>query len=409
MKYRQLGLVLLCNILPLLIGMGLFPLLPLYTAQLGATHALIGLYFAVVYVASAAGVMLSNWLAERLPRRAVFMAGGFVGASAMGLLGTATALWQATLLTAAVWLCGGITLTLLNVYTGLISDNASRGRLFSLMTLAYPLAAVVGGAIVGPLVAAGGFPLTFAVLGTLWVIQPIAGFFALRDPRFAGPAPRVPIAADHAPLGRGYLLLVLASLLSLLGISIGRLGTSLSMQSLAFAPGDLASTSTIGGLAAIPAVLLFGALSDRLGRRLCLLVSYAMAAGGAVTLALATQLWHFWLAATLLLVAWCASRSIAAALATDLLPVERLGRGLTRLNAMDSLASIVGFAGVGVALDVFGATGVYLGAAVLVVMAAQLLAPRLGRQARATQPQPVIPVAIPVGPSAAEFRPKRGG
>lgn len=400
MKYRQLGLVLLCNMLPLLIGMGLFPLLPLYATGLGATHALIGVYFAVVYVASAAGVMVSNWLAERLPRRAVFMAGGGLGATAMVLLGSATALWQATLLTATVWLCGGITLTLLNVYIGLTADDASRGRLFSLMTVAYPLAAVLGGAIAGPLVATYGFSAAFVVLGLTWLLQPLAGFFALSDARFAGPAPRVSASTSGAPLGRSYVLLVVSSLLALLGISIGRLGTSLSMLSLGFAPGEIARISTIGGLAAIPAVLVFGALADRLGRRACLLLSYALAAGGVATLALASQLWQFGLAAALLLVAWCASRSIAAALATDVLPAAGLGRGLTRLNAMDSLASIVGFAGVGVALDAFGATSVYLAAAVLVVAGAQLIAPRIGRRASAAQLPAALPLPIRAGGQA---------
>ena len=38
MRNRQLAYLLICNIIPLVVGMGLFPLLPLYAAQFGATR-----------------------------------------------------------------------------------------------------------------------------------------------------------------------------------------------------------------------------------------------------------------------------------------------------------------------------------------------------------------------------------
>jgi MFS family permease len=423
MRYRQLALVLLCHALPLTIGMGLFPLLPLYAAQLGATRATVGLYFAIVYLASAAGVALSGWLSARLPRRAVFMGAGGVGVLAMALLGLATELWQAALLTATVWACGAVTLTLLNVFLGLTADGARRGRLFSLMSLAYPLGAVIGGLLVGPLVAAYGYAATFAALGAMWMLQPLAGFFALRDRRFAGPAPRArgsrraetpalplqsPLAradqflpqrrfAGTSSFGRDYTLLLVSALLALLGTNASRLGTALSMQALDFSSGALASTATVSGLMAIPAVLAIGALSDRVGRRWCLALSYALAAAGAGTLVLATLLWHFWLAATLLLVAWCASRSIASALATDMLEAESLGRGLTRLNMIDSLSSIVGFACAGVAFDAFG-VGLYVAAAGAILVAARLLVPRPPRwpsSARPSRTAELVGVAEP--------------
>ncbi len=49
MRHKQLAFLFICNYLPPFVGMGLFPLLPLYAAQFGATRTIIGIYYAVVY------------------------------------------------------------------------------------------------------------------------------------------------------------------------------------------------------------------------------------------------------------------------------------------------------------------------------------------------------------------------
>ncbi len=129
----------------------------------------------------------------------------------------------------------------------------------------------------------------------------------------------------------------------------------------------------MSGLITIPIVLLIGVLADRIGPRRCLLLAYALAIGAALTLSMATQLWHFWLGASLAFIAWCTSGSMAAAYATSMLSPERLGRNLPRLNAMESAASILGFASTGYVLDMLGPVSLYLGAAVLGIIAVTIL------------------------------------
>jgi MFS family permease len=165
------------------IGMGLFLLLPLYAVRFGATHTDIGILYAVIYIASAAGVLGTSWLPTRVARQALFFAGATLGIPALVLLGHATALWQVVLLTAFVWMCGGSTLTLLTVFTGVPADPASRGPVFDLMFLVYPVDALVGGTVVGQLTAAYGYTLLFDVLAVIWIIQPVVGLLGLRDPR----------------------------------------------------------------------------------------------------------------------------------------------------------------------------------------------------------------------------------
>ncbi len=52
MRNRQLALLFIGSYVPPFVGMGLFPILPLYAAQFGATHTMVGIYYAIVYLAS---------------------------------------------------------------------------------------------------------------------------------------------------------------------------------------------------------------------------------------------------------------------------------------------------------------------------------------------------------------------
>ncbi|HET9222043.1 MAG TPA: MFS transporter, partial [Roseiflexaceae bacterium] len=385
MKLKTFVVLFICHAVPLFIGMGLFPLLPLYAARFGATHTDIGIFYAVVYIASAASVLGTGWLAARVPRRRLFLIGAALGMPSMLLLGNATALWQVVLLTALAWISGGITLTLLSIFTGQLADPARRGWVFSMMSLVYPLDALVGGAVVGRLTAAYGYTTMFYGLAAVWIIQPLVGALWLRVPNASAAPAKAATLLATAPFGRPFMQLLVASLLSIASISIGRLGTSLSMEVLGFAPEIVASTAIISGLATIPLTLLVGTLADRFGRRQILLVSYLGAAAGAATLIAASAAWQFQIAATLLLAAWCVNRAASSALGTDLLPPEGLGRGLPRLASMDSIASIVGFAISGFVIDSFGGGALY-GLSATLALAAVVALVGLPQRRRAVQP-----------------------
>jgi AAHS family 4-hydroxybenzoate transporter-like MFS transporter len=368
MKNKQMLYLFTSSLVILFIGMGLFPLLPLYAAQFGATRTVVGVYFALIYVANAAGPMLTGWLAARLTRRRLFVVVGALGIPALALLGQATALWQVILLTAIVWFCGGVGLTLVSVFTGLHADNGHRGKSFSLTFLAFPLGAVFGGATVTALVTQLGYATMFLVLAAVWTILPLIGILGLKDKPASRPVSSA-MAKSSRPRGDFYLLL-LVSLLSGIAVAAGRLGAPLSMQALGFSTADIVSTATVGGLVTIPIALLIGALSDRQGRGRFLILCYLLAAAAAVILSNATQVWHFWLAAILTQLVLCTNGALASALATDWIAPETLSRGLPWINTMQSIASIVSFAGVGYIMDTLGATPLYLAVMALALIAA---------------------------------------
>jgi MFS family permease len=255
------------------------------------------------------------------------------------------------------------------------------------MFLAMPLAAAAGGITVGQLVTWQGYPLMFAVLAGVWAAWPLASVFGMEDRRDALRSRPAAEAADSAaprPEGTFYLVLLVA-LLSATALYISRLGTSLSMQTLNFSARAIASTSAVGGLATIPVSLLSGVLSDRLGRKGFMILGYLLAAGGAVVLGNASQLWHFWLASALVFAARSANGPVASAYATDLLAPQALSRGLSWLNSMAWIAGILGTASAGYLADVLGTASLYPMAAALGVTAAvALVLPR-------HKPQPALP------------------
>lgn len=362
------------NFIVLFVGMGLFPILPLYATEFGATKTIVGLYFALMYISNALGSMLPAWLASRASLRSMFIVSSLVGLPALFLLARATALWQVVILTSLLWFSGGMVLALVGVFTGLYSEGRSRGKSFSLMSLPMPLGALIGGGVIGQLVAWQGYTTMFAILGFVWIGLPLIGFFVLKEK----PASKIPSAAPQMVLnsprfGQPFYLLLGLTLVSALAISASRLGTSLSMQSLNFSPSEIAGTATMSGLVTIPLTFMIGALSDSLGRDRLLLVSYLLASIGALTLVLATQLWQFWLAAILLLVALSSSGAMASALATDVLPSSSLTSGLSWLKGMNSIAGVISFAGAGLFLDNFGFLPLYLMAMILPALGALVL------------------------------------
>jgi len=383
-------------------GMGLLPVLPLYAAKFGASQTVIGFYLASTYASIAAGSLLTNRLLNHLPLRLLFAGAGIIGAPALILLGQAQALWQVIVLTGLIWFVGGIGLALVSVLTGLYANGRSRGKSFGLMFLARPLAGVLGGLAVGQFIARQGYPQAFIMLAAVWLLWPLATLGLDR----ALPAPARKTAVPSAPTVRGkanaaekrpFYLLLLIVFMSTVAIYVGRLSTSLAMQSLDFSARAVSSTSVVASLFAIPITPLLGSLSDRLGRRRLLWLGYLLAAAGALILTASTQIWHFWLETIFLFVATSVNGTVAAALATDLLPASQVRRYLPWLNAVVWGAGIVGFAASGLVADVLGAATTGWIAAALSLAAGALLLPRpsFKRQKTAVAPLAPVPQATP--------------
>ena len=225
-----------------------------------------------------------------------------------------------------------------------------------------------------------------------WAIQPAIGLWGLKsmDGQAPGRAPAKSGRSGIRSLSSGILVLLGLTLLSATAVSIGRLGTSMAMQAQLFSAEAIASTATVSGLLTIPFVMLSGVLSDRFGRRNFLVVSYLATSAGAGLLGVSTQLWQYWLAATLMLVAYCLNGAMSSALAADLLSRDELTRGLSWVNAANSVGRVFSFAGMGFLMDGFGPVVVFLIAALLPVASVAFLGAMARREA------PVAEGCVPV-------------
>lgn len=370
---RQMLYLFLSSFSILCVGFGLFPLLPIYAGNFGATPTTIGIYLALTYISITLGTLLAGWLSGRFPRRLTLTLAGFTGVLALALLGQATTLWQVIFLTGTVWFTGGVGLANIDVLTGLLTNSANRGKSFSWIALTNPLGAIIGSLLVGQMVEWQGYPVMFVVLAVEYAIWPLIALLLLRErPVQIGKASQSASLTSAGPK-RVFHFLLLSILLSAMSISVNRLGLSLTMKDLHYSAGAISGANVIGGLVTIPIVLWFGKLSDHLGRKLFLLSGYLLAALGGVILLLAGHLWHFWLVAATTLIARSISASLASALATDILPPSALGRSLPWVSTASWVAGVLGFAASGIVIDLTGAASLFAVAALLSLGSAGLV------------------------------------
>ena len=375
MRNRQLFALFVCSFVPLMVGNGLVPLLPLYASEFGVSPVVVGLYMASSYLALAGGTIAGGWLADRFQRRKwqLVLLTAF-GTSLMGLMGQVTQFWQLVVLTTVIWGCSSAGSATINILAGMSARPEERGRVFGILAMTPALGALVGGALFGSVVDAWGYGVLFMVLAVIGAAQPLVGLLLTEPP----PAERsvVSSAAQSVSLGRPFYLLLVTSVAAGVALFVGRMGTSLAMHSLDFSAAAISSTMAAGGAVTLPLAVALGKLSDRMSRSLLLGFCYSGAAVGLLTLALATALWQFWLAAALLSLSSYVGGGVGSALVTDLVPKAALGRGISQFQTTVWVGGIIGYAVAGVAIESVGAMGTFLGVGLLLLLSITLLIPR---------------------------------
>lgn len=368
-KNRQLVYLFLCNFVTLFVGLGIFPLLPLHAAEYGANSFMIGLYMAVTYISISIGSIVPSRLPERMPRKLVFQFAALIGIPSLFLLGQAKSLWQVVILTAVVWFVGGIELSIANVMTGLHTTPSTRGKIFGLISLASPIGALIGGIAVGQLVQQYGYPAMFTTAAIVWSIWPILAIWKIEDKQNSVSTGKKLKSDSTTHPNTVFLFLLLTVFLASMTVSIARLGLSLSMKAGQFTASDISTANAFAGLVTIPVTFAVGVMSDKLGRKTSLVFGYLIAAGSALMLMGARDLWQFWVASFLVMIARNVISSMSSAFATDMLDLNALGRALPLVGTVNWAAGAMGFAGTGLMMDLFGASNLYRTATIIALLA----------------------------------------
>jgi MFS family permease len=375
MSRKQLTALFLCNVVLYMAGSGLAGLLPVYASRLGADAALTGLFMAFGFVCLAGSGVLAGRLANRLQKRKLLLIiGGALAVPSTLLIAGTTTITQLTVLVGINYFAGGISLTMVNVITGLFAEEGQRGRIFGIVGLGLPVGVLLGGLASGPIVDNWGFPALFTLTGLLYVLVPLIALFLYEKP----PAPR----RQETKIGAGgnmfanqtFLFLFCASVVVHIANSGLVFIKPLIMDAFEFDATAISSTGAVGGLISLPLPLLVGWLSDRLGRKPFIVVCYLATAAGLLVLALAFDLWHFWVASALQTIL-TGSLVVGSALITDMFPRDSLDAPLSVFSSTPWFGFIIGFGGSGAAINAFETTPTLIFGALLTVIGILLLIP----------------------------------
>lgn len=357
MTIKQLTALFLCYLTPYYVGNALLALLPVYAIQLGADEAITGIYLGLAFATLAVGTLLSGWLSDRFQRRKETMLGAALIALPAGwLMGRVDSVFLLTVFTMVVWFAGGLSSGTVNILTGIYAEPANRGRVFGIIGAAGGLAQILGGLTAGPIVEHWGYVTLFSVAGSVWIIQAVATTF-LEDKKIVHePDSDTPSQVSTSPMSMALWLLILASMMvGIANFSTG-LARPLMMDMLKFDASAISSAVAVGGLVSLPAPFLLGWLSDKVGRKKLLIMTYVMASIGTLIMLEAVELWVFWVSIGCFSLN-SSAMSIGSALITDMVQPRVLSKALTRYASSLWVAGTLGYGITGIIIQSIGMQG----------------------------------------------------
>ena len=193
----------------------------------------------------------------------------------------------------------------------------------------------------------------FLILCIFSCILPISALFLKDKTVVHAQNSKLSIRRHESRLDRMFVFLLIAHMLSIVTNAVGNIGRSFAMDNLGFSSTAITSTAVIGGFVLLPFPLLLGWLSDRVGRKLLMILCYLSFAICTVLFIFSKSLWHFWVGTSFLFIGF-QSNSVGSAFITDLVPQERLGVGISLFQVMSWIGMVLGFAVSGYSIQNLG-------------------------------------------------------
>ena len=352
----------------------IYPLLPLFLAQLGASVAFIGLLEGIAETTASLLKLGSGWLADRR--------GGHKGLTALGyglaaftrpLLALTTAPWQVLCLRFADRVGKGLRTAPRDALIAHAAEPTSRGLAFGFHRGMDHL-----GAMVGPLLAAGilllapgDYRLVFWLAAVPALLSLLVLAYGLRS---VSEPPRMPASEPlrlHLPQGsfRWLLLCVLVFTLGNSSDAFLLLRAEQAGVNPAFVPLLWAGLHLLKSLLAVPG----GALSDRWGRRQVLMLGWLIYALVYIGFGFARAAWQIAALFGLYALYFALTEGTERALVAELVPPEQRGQAFGVFHFVVGMGMLPASLLFGAVWQIWGAAAAFLMGASLALMATLML------------------------------------
>lgn len=372
----------------------LFPLLPLFLAQLGGGVAVLGLVEGTADAVAAATKVVAGRLSDRGPRRLLVVGGYALPALARASIAAALAPWHVLGARVLDRIGKGVRAGPRDALLAGAAPRGEVGRAFGLQRSMDHLGAAIGPLLAAGLVAAGAsLRVTFAVAAGVGILAPALLALRLTDPaRQEPPSPpgEAPPAREHAPAAaarraratlptspsrlpaalRGYValgaLFALAnSTDAFLLVRAREVGVSAASLPLLWFLHHVVKT-----LAALPG----GALSDRVPRGAVVAAGWGAYALAYVGFALASTPWHVVALFAFYALYHGLAEGAERALVADLAPAGLEGRAFGWYHGAAGAAALPAGLLTGLLWEAYGAATALGACAAVAALAAALLA-----------------------------------
>ena len=352
----------------------IYPLLPLFLAQLGASVAFIGLIEGIAETTASLLKLGSGWLADRRGWHKGLTALGYgLAAFTRPLLALATAPWQVLCLRFADRVGKGLRTAPRDALIAHVTEPASRGLAFGFHRGMDHL-----GAMVGPLLATGilwlapgDYRLVFwlaAVPALLSLLVLASGMRSVSEPNRMSASEPMRIRLPQGSF-RWLLLCILIFTLGNSSDAFLLLRAEQAGVSPAFVPALWAGLHLLKSLLAMPG----GALSDRWGRRPVLMLGWLIYALVYVGFGFASTAWQITMLFGLYALYFALTEGTERAMVAELVPAEQRGQAFGAFHFVVGMGMLPASLLFGLVWQLWGAAAAFLMGASLALIATLLL------------------------------------
>lgn len=254
------------------IAQGLLPLLPVFAANTGVNKFMIGVYMTVTFIFLLAGSYSMSKVSKynKFNLKTIVIISGFVTSMLLILMGFTNSFFTLLAVTASIWFFEGVTITTLNIITGVVTEKGKSGRAFGIIAIVNLSGTIFGGFIVGPAIQYMGKSQAFLLLGAINLISIIIASF-LKVPKSAvGEATDLPII--KFTFQKPYRNVLFALVFATLVLHFIKMALSLSMKDNGYSLSQISTCGSYGTMLAFPFAYYMGSLADKYSKKALLLI-----------------------------------------------------------------------------------------------------------------------------------------